>query len=274
MLPAGTVQAAEVVYASGLVQAADLGSAFAQTVLNGPLLLAMAVAAIAGLVSFLSPCVLPLVPGYIGYVTGMTGTTVEQKRTSAVLGGVGLFVLGFAAVYVALGAAFGALGSLLNDWIGIVTRVMGFLVILAGVVFLGGIRAFQNNKPIAKRPKAGLWGAPLLGAAFALSWAPCIGPTLAAVLALSTGFGADGGTGRGMLLTFTYCVGLGLPFLIVAYLLHKGMGRLAFLRRHQRGIVIFGGVMLILLGLLMVTGVWDIIMNNMQNLIGGFETVV
>lgn len=274
MIPGGTVQAAEVVHASGLVQAADLGSAFAQTVLNGPLLLAMAVAAIAGVVSFLSPCVLPLVPGYIGYVTGMTGTTVEQKRTSAVLGGVGLFVLGFATVYVALGAAFGALGSLLHDWIDIVTRVMGVVVILAGVVFLGGIRAFQTNKPIAKKPKAGLWGAPLLGAAFALSWAPCIGPTLAAVLALSTGFGADGGTGRGMLLTFTYCVGLGLPFLIVAYLLNKGMGRLEFLRRHQRSIVIFGGVMLILLGLLMITGVWTIIMNNMQNLIGGFETVV
>lgn len=257
-----------------ILSAADIGSTFAQTALNGPLILAMAVAAIAGVVSFLSPCVLPLVPGYVGYVTGLSGTNIEQKRTSAVLGGVSLFILGFAAVYVALGAAFGALGSLLSEWVDIVTQIMGVVVILAGVVFLGGIRAFQTNKPMVKKPKAGLWGAPLLGAAFALTWAPCIGPTLAAVLALSTGFGADGGTGRGILLTFTYCLGLGVPFLIVAYLLHKGMGRLAFLRRHQRGIVIFGGIMLIVLGLLMVTGVWNIIMNSMQNLIGGFETVV
>src|SRR5699024_10119058 len=121
------------------VLSAGAGTAFAQTVLDGPLLLAVLVPALAGAVSFASPCVLPLVPGYVGYVTGLSGATLEDRRTSRVVLGIGLFVLGFAVVFVALGAAFSTLGMLLNQWMDVVNRVLGVIVILAGVVFLGGI---------------------------------------------------------------------------------------------------------------------------------------
>lgn len=179
------------------VLAAGLGESFAQTVLNGPLLLAVLVAALAGVVSFVSPCVLPLVPGYIGYVTGLSGTSLEDRKTSRVVIGISLFVLGFAAVFVALGAAFSTVGMFLAEWMDVVNRVLGVVVILAGVIFLGGIPFLQRTSQPTPRPRAGLAGAPALGAVFALSWAPCMGPTLAAVLALSTGFGAQGAVARG-----------------------------------------------------------------------------
>ncbi|GAA1362219.1 cytochrome c biogenesis CcdA family protein [Brevibacterium luteolum] len=252
----------------------DIGNTFAQTILDGPLLIAMLVAALAGAVSFASPCVLPLVPGYIGYVTGLTGTSIEDKRTSTVLGGVALFVLGFAVVFVALGTAFSGLGAAAGEWIGLLTRIMGAVVIIAGIVFMGGFGWLQRDRRLQKKPKAGLWGAPVLGATFALGWAPCIGPTLAAVLALSTGFGAEGQVWRGTLLTFVYCLGLGIPFLIVAFLLHRGAGRLAWVREHQQTIVRTGGIMLILLGLLLVTGVWNAWIQQLQGTIGDFDLLI
>ncbi|GAA2010146.1 cytochrome c biogenesis CcdA family protein [Brevibacterium samyangense] len=252
----------------------SVGSTFAQLAFDGPLLVAVLVAALAGAVSFVSPCVLPLVPGYVGYVTGLSGSSLEDKRTSRVVLGVGLFVLGFAVVFVALGAAFSGLGVLLSAHIGTITRIMGVFVVIAGIVFMGGLAVFQRERRIHARPRAGLWGAPVLGATFALGWAPCIGPTLAAVLALSTGFGASDGVWRGVLLTFVYCLGLGVPFLVVAVLLHKGMGRLQWVRRHQRGIVVAGGVMLVLIGLLLVTGVWELWMNSLQGLIANYEVAI
>lgn len=253
---------------------AGAGTAFAQTVLDGPLLLAVLVAALAGAVSFASPCVLPLVPGYVGYVTGLSGATLEDRRTSRVVLGIGLFVLGFAVVFVALGAAFSTLGMLLNQWMDVINRVLGVIVILAGVVFLGGIPFLQRNAQVTRRPRAGLAGAPVLGAVFALSWAPCMGPTLAAVLALSTGFGAQGGVARGTLLAFVYCLGLGIPFLIVAVLIHKGLGRLEWVRKHQMTIMRAGGAMLILLGLLLVSGLWTLWISSLQGTIAGFEVAI
>ncbi|WP_101652249.1 cytochrome c biogenesis CcdA family protein [Brevibacterium ihuae] len=253
---------------------AGIGSTFAQTAFDGPLIAAIAVAALAGAVSFASPCVLPLVPGYVGYVTGLSGDALRDRRTGRVVLGISLFVLGFAVVFVALGTLFSGLGMVLAPWIDLVTRIMGVVVILAGIVFLGGFRFFQREARILARPRAGLWGAPVLGATFALGWAPCIGPTLAAVLALSTGFGADGGVWRGALLTFVYCLGLGIPFILLAVALHKGMGRVAWLRRHQRTIVQIGGVMLILLGILLVTGLWTRWIYSLQGLISGFEMVI
>lgn len=232
----------------------------------------MGVALLAGIVSFLSPCVLPLVPGYVGYVTGMTGA--DTRRTSTVLTGVSLFVLGFAVVFVVMGVAFSSLGALLSNWIDIVIRIMGVFVVLAGMVFMGGFARLQGERRLHSRPRAGLWGAPLLGATFALGWAPCIGPTLAAVLALSTGFGAEGSAARGALLTFVYCLGLGVPFLIVALLVHKGMGRLSWVREHQRGIQIAGGVMLVIVGVVLISGLWTAWMSSVQNAVGGFETVI
>lgn len=253
---------------------AGIGSTFAQTALDGPLLAAIAVAALAGAVSFASPCVLPLVPGYVGYVTGLSGDALSDRRTGRVVLGISLFVLGFAVVFVALGTLFSGLGMILAPWIDLVTRIMGVVVIIAGIVFLGGLRIFQREARIHARPCAGLWGAPVLGATFALGWAPCIGPTLAAVLALSTGFGAEGGLWRGALLTFVYCLGLGIPFILLAVALHKGMGRVAWLRRHQRTIVQVGGAMLILLGILLVTGLWTRWIYSLQGLISGFEMVI
>lgn len=257
--------------------AADLvaaGSALQEAVLSGPLIVACLVAALAGLVSFASPCVLPLVPGYVGYVTGLSGTSLEDRKTSRVVIGISLFVLGFAVVFVAIGAAFTGLGVLLRPWEGLIMRILGVFVILAGVVFLGGIPFLQRSKQVTVRPKSGLAGAPILGATFALSWAPCMGPTLAAVLALSTGFGAQGDAARGMLLTFVYCLGLGIPFIVVGILVHKGMGRLRWVREHQRTIMRAGGIMLIIIGLLLVSGLWTMWIGSLQGAIGDFEVVI
>ncbi|WAL41627.1 cytochrome c biogenesis protein CcdA [Brevibacterium sp. BRM-1] len=256
------------------VLAGGLGHTFAQTALSGPLLAALGVSALAGLVSFLSPCVLPLVPGYVGYVTGLTGAHAKDRRTSTVVLGVSLFVLGFAVVFVCLGTVFSSLGALLGNWTDIAIRIMGVFVVIAGIVFMGGLRGLQRERRVHARPRAGLWGAPLLGATFALGWAPCIGPTLAAVLALSTGFGAEGASARGALLTFAYCLGLGVPFLIVAVLVHKGMGRLRWVREHQRGIQLAGGAMLVAVGLVLISGLWTAWMSGVQNAVGGFETVI
>ncbi|WP_291793413.1 cytochrome c biogenesis protein CcdA [Brevibacterium sp.] len=259
--------------AAGL-DASGVGASFADTVLNGPLVLAVLVSLAAGAVSFASPCVLPLVPGYIGYVTGLSGTSLEDRRTARVVLGVSLFVLGFAVVFVLLGAAFSAIGLFFAQWTDVLVRVLGLVVILAGVVFMGGIPFLQRTAQVTRRPRAGLAGAPVLGAVFALSWAPCMGPTLAAVLALATSFGADGAVGRGTFLTFVYCLGLGIPFVVVAYLIHKGMGRLRWVREHQVGIMRAGGIMLILLGLVLLSGLWTQWINSLQGTIAGFEVVI
>ncbi len=169
---------------------------FAEIINSGSLLLAMPVALLAGLVSFLSPCVLPLVPGYLGYVSGLTGADLEQQRRGRMFVGIGLFVLGFSVVFVLLGAVFGQLGA----WFGgpdavWVTRVLGAVVIFMGVVFLGGMSWFQGEAKIHAKPPAGLWGAPILGITFGLGWAPCIGPTLSAVMALAYSDGSTAAKG-------------------------------------------------------------------------------
>ncbi len=251
-----------------------LGSQFAGLVLGGPLLLAAGAAGLAGLVSFLSPCVLPLVPGYVGYVTGLSGSSLKDKETWRVVVGIALFVLGFTIVFVALGTAFSALGALFSQWQDIVIRALGIIVIIAGFVFMGGIGLLQSEHRIHARPKAGLWGAPVLGATFALGWAPCVGPTLSAVLSLSVSFGSDGTVWRGALLAFVYCLGLGVPFILLALAIHKGAGRLAWVREHQTAIVRTGGVLLILLGLVMATGLWTLWLTTLQGAISGFEVVI
>jgi cytochrome c-type biogenesis protein len=227
---------------------------FAETVMDGSMLMAAPIALLAGLVSFLSPCVLPLVPGYLGYVTGLTGADLQDQKRGRMFLGIVLFVLGFSAVFVLVGIVFSQVTIWLQgdgEWL---TRVLGVVVIVLGIVFMGGFNRLQQDRRIHVQPQAGLWGAPVLGVTFGLGWAPCIGPTMAAVLAMSTAGSAN--PGKGAVLAFVYCLGLGIPFLLIALGLRRGLGAMAFFRKHRVAVMRFGGGLLIVLGLLMVSGLW------------------
>lgn len=243
-----------------------MGEDFAQIVLNGQLLIAIPIALLAGLVSFASPCVLPLVPGYLAYVGGMAGPDAAHARRR-VVSGVGLFVLGFAVVFISYGAAFGAAGYWLVRWQDPITRIAGVLLIVMGLAFIGAFSFFQRTVKPRFAPRTGLAGAPLLGLVFGIGWTPCLGPTLTAISLLSL---SSGSPWRGALLGLFYCLGLGIPFLLVALGLNWMAGAIAWLKRHVRVINIVGGSMLVLIGALMVTGVWTMWIYSMQALIGGF----
>ncbi|WP_345215431.1 cytochrome c biogenesis CcdA family protein [Georgenia halophila] len=246
------------------------------------MLAALPVAAVAGLVSFASPCVLPLLPGYVGYLGGMAGSSGTTGAGAAAAGsrgrangrlltGVLLFVLGFSAVFVLLGVAFSLAGVALQQWMDVVLPVLGVVVILLGLAFVGYVPFLQAERRPHLAPRAGLLGAPLLGVVFGLGWAPCIGPTLAAVLSLSFG-GAD--PARGVALAVAYCLGLGVPFVVLAMLFSRSTRVLTFLSRRRRAIQKLGGGLLVLLGLALVTGLWGTFSRYLQGLISGFETVV
>ncbi|MFL6168527.1 MAG: cytochrome c biogenesis CcdA family protein [Ornithinibacter sp.] len=224
------------------------------TVTSGALPLAVAIAAFAGFVSFASPCVLPLVPGFLGYVTGLTGEPLADKRRSTTVTGALLFVVGFTAVFV-LGSIFvTTAGRALIEHRTLLMRLGGVVVISMGLVFLG--MGSQREAKITWRPRAGLVGAPLLGAVFALGWAPCTGPTLAAVLVLAS-TSIDPQVWRGVVLAVAYGLGLGLPFILIAAGLDRAGRVSGWLRRHQRTIQRVGGAMLVVVGVLMLTGVWE-----------------
>ncbi|MFN2562421.1 MAG: cytochrome c biogenesis CcdA family protein, partial [Jatrophihabitans sp.] len=185
---------------------------FVHTVSDGPLLLAAGVAVLVGLIGFLSPCVLPLVPGYLSYVAGLSGDAAKPSQRRMIAGAL-LFVLGFTAIFVAQGAAFGSLGGSIRTHLRAIEIVLGIVTIVMGVVFLGGISFLQREFRIHRLPRAGLIGAPLLGAAFGLAWAPCLTPTFGVVYSMSF---VQGTAGRGAFLTVCYCLGLGIPFVLVA----------------------------------------------------------
>ena len=250
------------------------GTSLAEVIFSGSLLAAAPVALLAGFISFASPCVLPLVPGYLGYVGGMVGADPAGKgsgsRARLVLGVLG-FVAGFTLVFTLATMALTSIGITLFRWQDVITRVLGVLVLLLGLAFLGAMPFLQRERRLHISPRAGMWGAPLLGIVFGLGWAPCIGPTLAAVQSLAVG-GAD--PMRALVLVLLYCLGLGLPFVLVAMGLKSSTRMVAFLRRHRLVIMRGGGVLLILLGLALVTGLWTRWAGWLQGLIDGFTTVV
>lgn len=279
----------------------------------GPLILAAPIAAAAGALTFLSPCVLPLVPGYLSYVTGMSGTDAQQADAATAervavapdgtavaaadaaaagdvaaagpaggtaarpvparpvpartvpagpargrtLLGTTLFVLGFSLVFATEGLAFGGLGLVLKRHEAGVTQLLGAVTIVLGLLFAGVFDRFPITGRIARpaiRPRAGLVGAPLLGVLFAVSWTPCVGPTLSAVLSLAL---TSGTAVRGAVLAFLYGLGLGIPFIIVALAFQRGMTAFQFARRHAQLIARIGGGLLVLVGILEVSGAWN-----------------
>jgi cytochrome c-type biogenesis protein len=241
--------------------ALDLGTWFRDTALDGSLLLAVPVAMVAGLVSFFSPCVVPLLPGYLSYTTGLSGADLASARRGRMLAGSLLFVLGFSFVFVSFGALFGAVGDWLWEYQRSVTIVLGLVTILVGIAFLGAVPWLQRDWRIHRVPAVGLAAAPLLGVLFGLGWTPCIGPTLGAITSLAVN---EGSAERGALLSFVYCLGLGLPFVVAALAYRRMLGAIGWVRRHQQWVTRLGGLMLVAVGVLLVTGWWDVLVGDLR----------
>ncbi len=257
-----------------------MGETFAGTAASGPLILAVAVSALAGLVSFLSPCVLPLVPGFLSYVTGLAGADLDAalgrgpgasyagpagggtgplavgakaRARTTVLAGTLLFIAGFSAVFIATSVVAAAVGQSLQRHSRAVEIGVGALIVVLGLALLGLVPGLHREVRIRRLPAAGLIGAPVFGAVFALSWIPCVGPTLGAVLGLAT---AGGDTGRAVLLAAAYCVGIGIPFVAFGLGFRRLIGVFAAIRRNSRWVTRIGGAMLVLVGIALLTGGW------------------
>ncbi|QBJ96341.1 cytochrome c biogenesis protein CcdA [Rhodococcus sp. ABRD24] len=257
------------------VLAQGLGADFQDAAATGPLLLALGACLLAGLVSFASPCVVPLVPGYLSYLAGVAGAdtppavTPDSPRAPfrdrwRVAGAAALFVAGFTVVFVlATASVFGVIGALrLNQ--DLLQRVGGVITIVMGLAFLGLIPALQRDSRPTPRRVPSLAGAPLLGGVFGLGWTPCLGPTLAGVLSVAAG--TEGITAvRGVVLIVAYCIGLGLPFVALGFGSAKALRGIGWMRRYSRVIQIAGGLMLIVVGVALVSGMWEIFVGWLRN---------
>lgn len=234
-------------------------------VLSGGLWLAVPIAIAAGLLSFLSPCVLPLVPGYLGYVSGVTSG--REKTRGRMLAGVGLFIAGFSLVFLAVSLLVGTVGVFVTQYTDLILRIAGVVVILMGIVFIGQVSFLQRTIKPGWQPRTGLIGAPLLGIVFAVGWTPCVGPTLIAVQSMALD---QGDLGRALIIGLAYCIGLGIPFLLVAIGFGWVGGSVRWVKAHIRAVNIAGGVLLILIGVLMVSGLWRDIVSSLGTVILGF----
>jgi cytochrome c-type biogenesis protein len=267
--------------ATDLALSFSAGGGITQAVLSGPFLFAAALAFAAGAVSFASPCCIPLVPGYLAYLVGLvgaeeatpTGRVGVKVRTRAV-GATALFVLGFTVVFLAQTVAVLGISRALLVNSAVLMRVGGGITIVMGLVMLGFIGPLQRERRIRARATGRVFGGFLLGATFGLGWVVCIGPTLAGVIALATATDWGGPAWRGLFLVLFYCTGLGLPFLVMAFGFGWASTAMAFLRRHSRAIQIVGGSLMIVLGLMMVSGVWGQFIAWLQVSLSGSNRVV
>lgn len=258
-----------------------MGELFSNLATEGPLLLGLLAAAAAGLVSFASPCVVPLVPGYMSYLTGVVGGEMEvdqrgvriTRNKGAVTAAAGLFVLGFTVVFLlATVSVFGAI-SLITLNAETLMRIGGVVTIIMGLVFMGAVPALQRDTRLQPKKWTTLLGAPLLGGVFALGWTPCLGPTLAAIISVSVG--TTGMTAaRGVLLVIAYCLGLGLPFLLLAAGSAKAVRSIEFLRTHSRTIQLIGGIAMVIVGILLVTGAWNYFIGWTRQLVVGYGATI
>ncbi|MFG1867603.1 cytochrome c biogenesis CcdA family protein [Micromonospora arborensis] len=273
-----------------------MGETFRELALSGPLLLAIGAAVLAGLVSFLSPCVLPLVPGYLSYVTGLAGADLDGRRPAAdpapegsggvaireriaragavkgrVLAGTLLFIAGFTVVFVATAILFAGIGRVFFDYKRELQIGVGALIIVLGLGYLGMIPALQREFRISRLPSAGLLGAPVFGAVFALSWVPCTGPTLGAVMGMAA---TSGQSDRAVVLAVAYCLGLGIPFVVFGLGFERLLGVFRAVRRNSRWVTRVGGALLILIGLALVTGGWQSFVIWLQTTVGVGEVSI
>jgi cytochrome c-type biogenesis protein len=246
---------------------------WAETAVGGSMILALPVALLAGLVSFFSPCVVPLLPGYLSYATGLGAAEVVEgtPRRGRMLAGASLFVLGFAVVFVVTGVVAGSAGRLLAEYRSMITRVLGVMIIVLGLIFAGVLQIGQRDLRIHRIPTVGVAVAPLVGVVFALGWTPCLSPTLGVVVNL--GFN-EGTALRGGLLGFVYALGLGIPFVIAGLAFTKMAGAIVFLRERQLLIMRIGGISMIIVGLLLVTGTWNTLTAILRQWASNFETVI
>jgi cytochrome c-type biogenesis protein len=239
--------------------------------MTGSMLVAVPIAVVAGAISFFSPCVVPLLPGYLSYVTGLSAAELGSNRRGRMLAGTSLFVAGFSAVFILTGVLFGAIGNALLEHQTLITRILGAGTVVLGLVFLGGFGFLQRDLRVHRVPAVGIAAAPLLGVLFGFGWTPCIGPTLGTVMNLAA---TEGSSIRGAVLALVFSLGLGIPFIVAALAFRRMLGAVAWVRRHQLLVIRVGGVLMIVVGLLLLTGVWDSVTADLRQWVSNFGSAV